>query len=68
MIPSQANYIMVQIIDKFSAKDLTKLLLIKYNILIKDLTSKVSSEFVRIAVRNTVENNKLIAALHEEFK
>ena len=42
--------------------------LIKYNILIKDLTSKVSSEFVRIAVRNTVENNKLIAALHEEFK
>lgn len=68
VIPSQANYIMVQIIDKFSAKDLTKLLLIKYNILIKDLTSKVSSEFVRIAVRNTVENNKLIAALHEEFK
>lgn len=68
VIPSQANYIMVQIIDKFSAKDLTKLLLIKYNILIKDLTNKVSSEFVRIAVRNTVENNKLIAALHEEFK
>lgn len=68
VIPSQANYFMVQITDKFTAKDLTKVLLIKYNILIKDLTSKVSSEFVRIAVRNKVENDKLITALREEFK
>lgn len=68
VIPSQANYFLVQITDKFTAKDLTKVLLIKYNILIKDLTSKVSSEFVRIAVRNKVENDKLITALREEFK
>lgn len=70
VIPSQANYIMVEITGKFTAKELTKQLLIKHNILIKDLSKKVvvdNRQFVRIAVRDTNDNNVLLKALKEEF-
>lgn len=70
VIPSQANYIMVEITDKFTAKELTKQMLIKNNILIKDLSKKVvvdNRQFVRIAVRDTNDNNVLLKALKEEF-
>lgn len=70
VIPSQANYVMVEITDKFTAKELTKQLLIKHNILIKDLSKKVvvdNRQFVRIAVRDTNDNNVLLKALKEEF-
>lgn len=70
VIPSQANYVMVEITDKFTAKELTKQLLIKHDILIKDLSKKVvvdNRQFVRIAVRDTNDNNVLLKALKEEF-
>lgn len=70
-IPSQANYIMVEIMDGYTAKDITEALLFKHGLFIKDLTSKLGKtgrEFVRIAVRNTEDNDKLIAALLQEMK
>lgn len=66
VIPSQANYIMVEI--NSDAKWLTKALLIKHNILIKDLTEKTDSRsYLRLAVRNTADNNRLLSALREEL-
>lgn len=66
VIPSQANYVMVELIGGITAKTLTKKLLVEYNLFVKDLSSKVNGgEFLRLAVRDTEDNNKLIKALNE---
>lgn len=70
-IPSQANYIMIEITGGLSAKRITETLLFKYGLFVKDLTSKLEKtgrEFIRIAVRNTDDNNKLIDALKETIR
>lgn len=65
VIPSQANYVTVEILNGIKAGELTKKLLIKHNILIKDLSAKIKNgkQYVRIAVRNTADNNSLLQAL-----
>lgn len=66
VIPSQANYLMVELTCNITARELTKTLLSNYNLLIKDLSSKmVNGEYIRLAVRNKEDNNKLIEALKE---
>ena len=68
VIPSQANYVMAEITNGMTAKQLTKILLVKYNLLIKDLTGKTGCEHrqcVRFAVRRQEDNQKLIKALYE---
>lgn len=63
--PSQANYIMCRI-DGFDCSALTERLLGEYGIIIKDLSHKRGFEgrpYIRLAVRNTEDNDKLIAAL-----
>ena len=67
-ISSQANFIMVEILGGYSAKEITKILLFQYGLLVKDLTPKLKKtgrEFLRIAVRNTEDNDKLINALKQ---
>lgn len=69
VIPSQANYFMIEINGIIDAKELTKRLLIKHNIFIKDLTKKTHGKsYIRIAIRNTEDNNKLIFAIKEELQ
>ncbi|MCM1535259.1 MAG: aminotransferase class I/II-fold pyridoxal phosphate-dependent enzyme [Clostridium sp.] len=69
VIPSQANFIMIELIGSMTAKELTKILLNKYDILIKDLSSKINDgEYLRIAVRNEEENNCLLKVLKQELK
>ena len=66
IIPTQANYIMAEIVNGVTAKELNMELLDRYNILIKDLTEKIKDndrQYVRIAIRNTEDNNKLIKGL-----
>ena len=66
-IPSQANYIMCELAN-ITSKELTKKLLLKYNLFIKDLSKKVNGQpYVRIAVRNTEDNDKLLKALKTEM-
>lgn len=68
VIPSQANYFMIEITGNTTSDDLAKILLQKYNILIKSCNSKHGLEnrnYIRIAVRSKEENNILIAALKE---
>ncbi len=67
VIPSQANYVMVELTGSLTARELTKHMLTKYNLLIKDLSGKMKGkQYVRLAVRDTGDNNKLIAALKQE--
>lgn len=64
--PSQANFILCEIIDGCSATQLSELLLNRYNLLIKDLSHKKGldgRQFIRIAVRNREDNAKLTDAL-----
>lgn len=69
VIPSQANYIMVELDEQISPKDLLKKLLIKYNLLIKELTTKTNGRnYLRLAVRNTEDNNLLISAMKKELQ
>mgnify|MGYP002548316757 CR=1 FL=1 len=66
LIPSSANYFLCEITNKYTAKELTLILLNQYNILIKDCSSKTSFEgknYIRIAIRNQYDNNRLIQTL-----
>lgn len=66
VIPSQANYFLCEVISNKTAVQLTRELL-KHNILIKDCSGKhgfENKEYVRIAVRNTADNDLLIEKLH----
>ena len=67
VIPSQANYFLCEVISGHTAGELTRLLLERYNILIKDCSSKSAfgnRNYVRIAVRGEKDNNRLIDALN----
>ena len=63
VIPSQANYIMAECRGEMTSKALQERLLTEYNILIKDLSAKTGGNYIRIAVRNTEDNDRLLAAL-----
>lgn len=68
VIHSQANYVMVELDEKISPKELLKTLLIKYELLIKELTTKTNGRnYLRLAVRNTEDNDKLVAAMKNEL-
>ncbi len=67
-IPSQANYIMAEVRGGLTSERLTRELLAKYSIMIKDLGTKEGlrgGNYVRIAVRDAADNDKLLAALSE---
>lgn len=65
-IPSEANYLMVELTGTISAAYLEAILLSKYNILIKNLSSKLEGkEYIRVAIRNRADNNALLKALKE---
>lgn len=68
-IPSQANYIMAELTGAVTSRELAKVLLAKYDLLIKDLSVKLNGkQYVRIAVRDTEDNNKLLNALKQEMR
>lgn len=67
VLPTQANYVMCELKNGVTAQQLTRALLIKYAILIKNLTPKIGDgkEYVRIAVRSDEDNTKLLNAMRE---
>lgn len=66
IVPSQANYIMAEIIGNMSSRDFAKQLLVKENMLIKDLSGKLNGEsYVRIAIRDEKDNNKFLKAVEK---
>lgn len=68
VIPSEANYFLVEVKKPYNSKKIVIDLLNKYNILVKDVGSKTSfidDNYLRIAIRDSFDNDKLIIALHE---
>lgn len=68
VVPSQANYFMIEIIDRYTPEELSKLLLKRFNILVKSCNSKHGLEnknYIRIAVRCKNDNDALLRALLE---
>ncbi len=65
-IPSQANYIMCEIVDGTKSIDMASYLL-RRNILIKDLSEKIGNgkQYIRLAVRCEEENDYLVECMKE---
>lgn len=66
VMPTQANYFFCRIKDKYTAYELTRILLDKFQIMIKDCNNKTTlngSNFIRISIRDEHDNNCLINAL-----
>lgn len=64
--PSQANFIMCQVLKPYSAKQLATQLLVHQDLLIKDLSEKEGfegKEFIRLAVKDQDENELLYKSL-----
>ena len=65
VIPSQANYFLCEITDRYTSAELSKLLL-DWNILIKDCGTKKAfgrKDYIRIAVRGKEDNERLVQVL-----
>lgn len=66
VIPSEANYFLCEITDNYTSEELCSTLLSQKNILIKNCKAKAGFQkrnYVRIAIRNREDNNKLVEAL-----
>ena len=66
VFPSQANFFLCEIIEKYTSDELG-IQLLKRNILISNCNTKshidTKKQFIRIAIRDQKDNNKLISAL-----
>lgn len=65
VIPSQANYFLCEVVEKYTSTELVERLL-KHNILLKDCCNKAGFNglnYVRIAIRDSKDNDCLIEAL-----
>lgn len=62
--PSQANYFMCELLNGYESKKVAAELL-EDNILIKDLSGKIKNghQYVRIAIRTSEENDRLVKSL-----
>ena len=66
VIPSQANYFLCQVLPPLTSHGLTASMLKRHNILLKDCSAKRAfggRNYVRIAVRGSGDNDRLIRAL-----
>lgn len=68
VLPSQANYFCCEVTGKMTSHELARILLERFDILIKDCDTKTGLKgcnFIRISVRDTNDNDKLVNALLE---
>lgn len=64
VMPSQADFLMVELINGMTAKELTRKLLAGHGLLIKDLSGKIpDGQYIRLAIRNAQDNDMLLDAL-----
>ena len=56
-----------EILADTTPKELLNRMLCKHNLLIKDLSSKTGGKYIRIAVRDTADNDRLIEAVRQEL-
>lgn len=68
VIPSQANYFLVEVLPPYTANELVLKMLKRFNILMRDCTGKVGfdgKQYMRIAVRDQKDNTQLIESLKQ---
>ena len=68
VIPSQANYFLVEVLPPFTANGLVLKMLKEFNILMRDCSGKEGfdgKQYMRIAVRDHKDNTKLIESLKQ---
>ena len=68
VFPSQANYIMCHLDSGMSSRKLADIMLNKYNILIKDLSTKEGlngGNYIRLSVKTDEENDVVVRVLNE---
>jgi histidinol-phosphate/aromatic aminotransferase/cobyric acid decarboxylase-like protein len=65
VLPSEANYVLCEVKERFTPRELAVRLLREYGILIKDCSQKCKGNYIRLAVRDTDDNNQLLIALRE---
>lgn len=69
VIPSQANYILCEVLPPYNSNSLVLEVLKNDNILLKDCSTKKGFDnrnFIRIAIKNRDENTKLVEALKKK--
>ena len=69
--PSQANYFFLEVLPPYTSKQLSAILLEKYNILVSACLAKKGIEvnrYMRIAVRSHSDNARLVKAMRELIK
>lgn len=67
-IPSQANYLLVELAPWLNSTEMAAALLSDSNILIKDLSAKFpfqNCNYIRVAVRNDSDNQRLVESLSD---
>lgn len=68
VIPSQANYFLVEVLPPYTANSLVLIMLKEFNILMRDCSGKGgfdNKQYMRIAVRDHQDNTKLIESLKQ---
>lgn len=68
VLPSQANFVMAEVVNGLTATELTRLLIVRHNILIKNLIAKVDvdgRQYIRLAIRGEDDNDRLVRAISE---
>lgn len=68
VMPSQANYFLVEVLAPFTANNLVLTMLKRYNILLRDCSAKEGfdkKQYMRIAVRGHKDNCKLLEAFEQ---
>lgn len=67
VIPSQANYVMVELLGKVDAEIVKRRMLIDHHIFIKTLGKKIKTnrQFLRLAIRDRADNERFIQALKD---
>lgn len=71
VFPSQANYVMCHLENGYSSRELADMLLNKYNILIKDLSTKEGlngGNYIRLSVKTDEENDIVASVLADVLK
>ena len=67
VIPSQANYLMVELLDDLDAEELKQRMLLEQKVFIKTLSKKIKGkkQYLRIAIRNEADNDMFVQRLTE---
>lgn len=69
VIPSQANYVMVELLGGIDSERLKRKMLTEKKIFIKTLDKKIKGDrkYLRLAIRDTEDNNRFLNHLREAF-